>query len=402
MRRSGLHVVLVNPIAVSPTLTPRDVLRPRLPQLGAKEIQSVNIVELGAQMAALGHETTVLLGGAYLGEDSYEPRPGLTVTSVPTSLPFPFHPGLLPFTPRLAAHLALQSAEVVQAAEFHQPATFFAARATRQKGIPLVIWQETFTPMRFPGSAYQRTYQALLGASLRGGSVRYVPRTTRAASYLQTLGVPGDAVAPWIPTGIDLEVFRPGTTDLSPEAFGWSPGDRILLLVARLDPSKGADLALRALTTVRRTAPDVRLLLVGAGPERARLERLAAELGVTPAARFLGALPREELLDVYRLADLVLCPSRNDLLPFALIEAGACGRPVVTRDVGAVRDVVLDGETGRVVQGVGELAPAVFTLLEDPDRCRTYGLAARNRMESYFDIRRVAKQLLEVYRGGPS
>ncbi len=105
------------------------------------------------------------------------------------------------------------------------------------------------------------------------------------------------------------------------------------------------------------------------------------------------------MADLYNLAKIVLCTSRADLLPFALIEASACGRPVVAVDVGAVTDIVVDGQTGRVVPPNDEDAAcaAVEALLDDVEQRELAGRAARLRAESTFDVRMTAKRLAETY-----
>jgi len=96
--------------------------------------------------------------------------------------------------------------------------------------------------------------------------------------------------------------------------------------------------------------------------------------------------------------------SRVDLLPFSLIEASSCGRPCVSTEAGAVRDIVVNGETGFVVAPGNEesLARAVLALLRDPDLRASMGAAARARVESRFALPKVAQRLLGVYRASES
>ncbi len=400
--RVRLNIVLVNPIAATPVLTTRAIVRPQLTSLARDSLlPGTNIVELGAALADLGHQTTVILGDLYLDEQALSLANGLRVIPVTTSLRFPFHPGLLPMTPALIGHPALHGADVIQTGEFHQPSTFFTCMAAREAGIPLVVWQETFGPMRFPGSWYQRAYETIVGRYVRDTRSRYVPRTTKAHTYLRELGISETDITPWIPTGIDLTTFAPRRSSYSPEDFGWKEDDRILLLVARLHHTKGVDVALCILKQLLRKDPDVRLVVRGSGPELVNLRRLAIELDVQEAVRFIGRLSREEMVNLYNVADVVLCTSRNDLLPFSLIEASSCGRPSVTRDVGAIRDIVVDGVTGLVVRdrSIGALGQGILLLLQDDEFRIALGVKARKRMEKHFSLPKVAENLLEVYRG---
>ncbi len=405
-RRIPLNIVLVDPIAATPTITLGSIVRPRVPFL-YKDLQllrETNLVELGSAFADLGHSATVVLGDMYLDDRVWDLSRGLKVVPVNTFMRSPFHPALLPMTPALVGHRALRDADIIQSGEFHQPSTFFACMAAREADIPLVVWQETFAPMQFPGSWYQLIYERTAGRYVRLTTRRYVPRTTKASGYLKELQVDDARITSWIPTGIDLTTFRPSQSDSTPEDLGWKEGDRVLLLVARLHPSKGVDLALHILRRVLRLDRRVRLVVRGSGPELDRLRQLALELGVQEAVHFVGRVSRKKMVHLYRLADLVLCTSRNDLLPFALIEASACGRSCVTTDVGAVRDIVSDGVSGIVIgeNGAEGLSRAVLTLLQDDELRATYGNEARKRMETYFDLPKVAERLLEVYRDASS
>lgn len=396
-----MKIAIVNPIAVSPELTPRAMARGTVPSLASspQRIREMNIVELGAAFARLGHSTSLMIAEPYLDGRAWDLAPGLRVVPVPTFLRVPFHPGVLPMTPGLAGHPALRDADVIQAGEFHQPSTFFSAVAARGAGIPFVVWQETFRPMRFPGCWYQRGFEFGPGRHIRSTTRRFVPRTTKARGYLRKLGVREDAITSWIPTGIDVTTFAPRRSDYSAEDFGWAAGTRILLQVARLHPTKGVDVSLQVLKRLLRDHPDVGLVVAGSGPDLVNLRMLATQLGIVEAVRFVGHVSREKMVHLYNAADLVLSLSRNDLLPFALIEAAACARPCIATDVGAVRDIVVDGVSGHVLEtpSVDGVAQVIRDMFRDDGREATMGARARERAETHFNIEEVAKSLLEVY-----
>ena len=396
-----MDVTIINPIAATPDLSTssfiRSVTSVRSPTPSA--LREVNIVELGAAIANLGHRVKIVLGSAYMGERTVPVGANLSVVPVHTMMPFPFHPGLLPMTPELLRHPATREADVIQSGEFHQPSTFFAAEASAEHGIPLVLWQETFLPMQFPGSLYQRGFEMACGPRVRAATSRCVPRTSKARDYLHFLKFKDESISNWIPTGIDLTHFVPRQARTAPEDFGWSDESEILLLIARLSPSKGVDRALRILKRLRGKRRSACLLVRGSGPQEMELRRLAASLGVSAFVRFVPKLTRAQMVDLYNLAKVVLCTSRSDLLPFALLEASACGQPVVATDVGAVADIVENGRTGSLVPPRDEegFCDAVETMLKDEDKRLRCGRAARSRAEACFDVRSTAKRLVEVY-----
>src|SRR5438445_8541804 len=205
-------------------------------------------------------------------------------------LRFPFPPGLLPAIPSLIGHPALQQADVIQVSEFHQLSTFFSCVAARGASVPDVVWQETFHHMRFPGSFYQRMYESAVGSYVRDRARRFVPRTSAARDYLRSLHVAESHIGPWIPTGVDTDVFVPRRSRLSSGDLGWPAGSPILLLVGRLHPTKGVDLALRTLKWVMRRHPDTKLAIRGSGPEQAALVRLSQDLGIEDSVRFVDRM----------------------------------------------------------------------------------------------------------------
>ncbi len=398
-----MDITILNPVAATPSITAASFLRPQVPRVAPSPaaLREVNIVELGEALTELGHHVRVVLGSPYLGERPVLLSERLSVSPVHTVMPIPFHPGLFPMTPELLRHPALHDVDVVQSSEFHQPSTFFAAEACAEGNAPLVVWQETFGPMRFPGSLYQRCFEATLGGRVRAATSKFVPRTSKARAYLQALGVREEAIPHRVPTGIDTGAFAPRATTLSPRMYGWADGCDVLLLVARLDSSKGVDVALRLLDRLLPSVPTARLLVRGSGPEEANLRQLVEDLHLGPFVRFLPRMTRAEMVDLYNLATIILSTSRTDLLPFSLIEASACGRPIVAMDVGAVTDIVIDGETGLVVPAGREdvLLATVDALLRNEERRTVLGRAARARAEKTLDLKICARRLIEVYRG---
>jgi D-inositol-3-phosphate glycosyltransferase len=175
--------------------------------------------------------------------------------------------------------------------------------------------------------------------------------------------------------GVDTGTFRPGSR--SPLRDESTPGaDRpTLLVVGRIQPLKGQDLAIRALS---RLAPGIRPRLLiagdvsGAGNERyrAELERLIAERGLVGDVEFVGALARRELAALIARSTLVLVPSRSETYGLVTLEAAACGVPVVAAAAPGLIDSVRAGASGVLVPGRDERtwAAAIERLLRDPAR----------------------------------
>jgi phosphatidylinositol alpha-1,6-mannosyltransferase len=175
--------------------------------------------------------------------------------------------------------------------------------------------------------------------------------------------------------GVDDVAFRP---DIDGSAVRERYGlvDRpVVVCVSRLVERKGQDMLVRALPLIQRRVPGAAVLLVGDGPHRPRVERLAGELGVTGHVVFAGAKPWAELPPYYAAGDVFAMPSRTrkvglevEGLGIVYLEASASGLPVVAGDSGGAPDAVQDGTTGYVVNGrsPAEIADRVSTLLLDP------------------------------------
>jgi glycosyltransferase involved in cell wall biosynthesis len=176
--------------------------------------------------------------------------------------------------------------------------------------------------------------------------------------------------------GFDASLFRPVPPDPTlRHTYGLQGYTHLLLYVGRLMPWKGVDSAIQALLHI----PDSALLIAGDGEERTRLEELANSLGVRERVCFAGAVPRTTLPSIYSSVDLLLATSfASETFGISLVEAQACGLPVVATRFGGFPEVVDDGRTGLLVppRTPQALARAVSTLLDDPARRAAMAAAA--------------------------
>jgi phosphatidyl-myo-inositol dimannoside synthase len=188
-------------------------------------------------------------------------------------------------------------------------------------------------------------------------------------------------------------LITPGV-DLPPGPVERRPAERpTILTVARMeDRYKGHDVILRALPLIRARVPDVQWIVLGEGPLRPGLERLAGALGVADAARFLGSVSDAERDRWLRSAHLLAMPSRLPAGGFAgegfgivYLEANAHGMPVVAGNVAGPLDAVVDGETGTLVDPASHIAVAhgITDLLLDPARAEALGRAGAERAQSF-------------------
>ncbi len=177
--------------------------------------------------------------------------------------------------------------------------------------------------------------------------------------------------------GVDAERFKPMASTLARSRIGVD-GSPVVVCVGNLLEHKGQRLLVEAFAEVVKVHPNARLLLVGDGPDRAALERSIAERGLAGCARLAGGVPNAELAPWYSAADVLVLASSREGWPNVLLEAMACGTPVVATAVGGIPEVVASPAVGRLV---GERTPAAFaaamleTFAAPPDRSQVRAYA---------------------------
>jgi L-malate glycosyltransferase len=179
--------------------------------------------------------------------------------------------------------------------------------------------------------------------------------------------------------------------------MGVSEEDFVVMQVARLDPIKDHSTALRAIERAARSHPGVRLILVGGGPQREKIETEIEERRLQSVVRLLG-----QRADVPRLlagADLVLLTSASEGIPVTLIEAMGARLPIVSTNVGGVAEVVVERETGLLASAGDDaaLSNAIVRLAEDPALAARLGEAGRHRAERLFAEEQMHDSYGEIY-----
>ncbi|MFB7613909.1 glycosyltransferase family 4 protein [Kitasatospora sp. NPDC056181] len=211
-----------------------------------------------------------------------------------------------------------------------------------------------------------------------------------------------------LPPGVDEQTFHPesGGAELR-RRLGLA--DRpVVVCVSRLVPRKGQDTLIEAMPQILADVPDAVLLIVGGGPYRADLEKLADARGVRASVRFTGSVPWEELPAHYGAGDVFAMPCRTrrggldvEGLGIVYLEASATGLPVVAGDSGGAPDAVLEGETGYVVPGGSPAAAAerIVRLLNDEELRRRMGEAGRRWVDRSWRWDLLAGRLTSLLAG---
>jgi glycosyltransferase involved in cell wall biosynthesis len=255
--------------------------------------------------------------------------------------------------------------------------------------IPWIAFAHGYTGGAFRLHLYNRLDQF---------SYRFADRVVTVSSSLQVLlkhrGVRPERMR-LIPNAIDPEDLQPRCALNAVRGTLKVPANEPLIaVIGRLSPEKGQRVFLQALRLLAPQFPSLRSLIVGEGPDEEKLRALAFQLGITEQVIFTGY--RSDMPDLYKALDLVVIPSFSEGHPNVLLEAMACGIPVVSTDVGSVREVM--GASGLVRPGTPtDLAVAIADVLRDPERSRELAKARQSEIRARFNPRRRAERILALY-----
>jgi glycosyltransferase involved in cell wall biosynthesis len=226
------------------------------------------------------------------------------------------------------------------------------------------------------------------------------------ADYVRELGGDRDIVV--IPNFVDTTVFHPAVAPASfPAALeGWIAGRPLLLCARRLVPKNGVRHAIETAAILASRGTDAALVVVGDGPERAELEAVVDRLSARGVVHLYGAAPTGRMPGWLRRGAVVLVPSVpshdvREATSISVLEAQACGRPVVASALGGIMEIVTHERTGLLcAPGDPEAsAAAVRRLLDDPELAGTLGEQARGAVMEHHSHVVGARRYLEVYRG---
>ena len=213
-----------------------------------------------------------------------------------------------------------------------------------------------------------------------------------------------------IPPGVDVSHFYPIPADEAKMYVGLKPEDRMVLFVGRIEPLKGLDTLIEAMSNLQLDENQrVHLAIIGGDPaaspremsvEMARLQKLCDDLAVGQTVVFLGKRDQDKLPYYYSAAELVVMPSHYESFGMVALEAMACGTPVIASEVGGLAYLVKDGETGFTIpdQEPDTLCEKISWLLNDHDLHTSMSQRAVEYAQDYA-WEKITRQILSVYQG---
>jgi glycosyltransferase involved in cell wall biosynthesis len=352
---------------------------------------------LADSLSSLGHEVTVVASTAKAPREKkvvdskkpdMSPELSFSVNYLPTLLDFADNP-IVSFEASL-----IKDCDVLMLGEDYPYICHKAYRIAKKNKIPLVLSSErTHNPQSKIKLYALKTLDITVNRVLRNGVDVLTAHCTAAKNFMsQELGVKREIKV--INVGVNSEVFKPQPS----VNLYLKTGDFKILTVARLHEYKGLKYLIKAMQKVTEQMPEAHLYIFGKGPEEQNLKTLKESLNLDQHITFISnSVPNYEMPDLYAECDVYVQPSVIEPYGIAVLEAMACGKPVVGSKVGGMIDTIKDGESGFLADpgNPDQLAEKIL-LFKDKSLCEKFGKAARKRVENKFDWLKIAHQYQEI------
>jgi glycosyltransferase involved in cell wall biosynthesis len=306
----------------------------------------------------------------------------------------------IPFASRLRAILRAEHIDVVHVM-IPMPLGFVALRAARSLRVPVVMHSHTqpenifMNSPWFPGrDALNRHFGAYLNWIYRQADVMIYPSPFSRRQFPELAGARNVVIS----NGVDRQRFHPTPSDAFMRRFNLSKANRNLLYLGRLHQEKNVETLIRALPLILAQHRNTHLFIVGLGHERPTLTALADQCGVTAHVTFCGFVPDEDLAAAYSACDVFVLPSLAELEGMAVLEAMACGKPLLiadSKDSAAAAFVEDNGLLFRA-RDPEHLAAQAICLLSDPETLRAMAAVSLKKSGS-FDIHQSAAAVESLY-----
>lgn len=347
------------------------------------------VEELAHNLVNFGHEVRVLT----FNPDGWPARENLDGVEI-VRLPALNLQPVLGFPAALNAgaglHRYLEEADIIHVHNIFFLLSLLAVLSRPRAPIVTTIHVGSLANLHGLTGAIGRSYERTLGAHILRRSKAVTAVSPSVASHAATLysGLPIHV----IPNTVDVERFHPPV-----EPNGGEGENQTILFLGRFSRNKGPQYLVEAIPRVLSEFPEASFDFVGDGPLRHSLAKRMAELGLNGQARMCGKVP--EVVPVLQRAGMVVRPSLTEGMPLAVMEAMACGRPVVASRVGGTADLIHDGETGILFEpgNVDGLSAGLIDLLDDGPRAAMIGRRAREWAERRMTWERVSHGYERLY-----
>ena len=340
--------------------------------------------EMSRLQAQAGHDITVLTDRTDSGQPSFEDRNGYRIVRSDPAIRL--FGNTISFSQLSSLLEWWDSYDIVHAHSHLFFSTFLCTVARKFRSTPLVATNHGLVSQTAP-EWLQRLYLPTIGRWIFRTADAVICYTEAERDRVVGLGVPPDKIHV-IHNGIDTSVFVPSDPP--------SPG-RQILWIGRFTPGKGVEYLLKGFEAFSRKFPDYVLVMVGRGPLKDDLTRMIRKMGLEDRVVLRDFISNEELPALYRDSSLFVLPSLEEGVPRTILEAMACGRPVVCTALPQLVDIVSGCGILVPTRDAGAVADALSTLVSDPALARDLGRAARAKVVSNFSWDDTVARTLDLY-----
>jgi len=272
----------------------------------------------------------------------------------------------------------------------------------RKYNVPYVLQAHGSLPRIGAWQKLKWVYDILFGYRLLRDASRVIALTQVETDQYRRMGIPGEKIA-IIPNGIDLSEYAElPPKDSFKKKFNILEDRKIILYIGRIHKIKGIDFLVRAYAYLKNKMNFKDAILVIAGPNDGYLSEiihLAQASGVSNSVLFVGSLYGGDKLAAYVDSEVYILPSRYETFPMAVLEAYACGKPVIASDVGGLKELIVDGETGFLFEAGNfkQMAEKMVYLLNNSDKAVEISRKARILVEEKYSIDKVVDMIERLY-----
>lgn len=357
--------------------------------------------EQGKRLSKLGYQVTVLTSKTHQQNERYvegihvSPYPILSLAER-VGLPYP--------VPLFKAYKifadVIRECNIVHVHGHPYISSYLACKIAKKYKKPLILTQHnTFIDFQSWLNLAEHLNDWAIGSVVLKNADRVITVSRKTMEYVLKLGADKSKTSVMY-NGVDQNFFHPMNKEKSRNKLGLPKNKTLILTVRRLVYKNGLDTLVEAASLLARECPNLLWIVIGNGPDRKFITNRIRQLGVYDNVKLVGFVPEELLPLYYNAADYFVIPSGSgEGLPMVLLEAMACGLPVIATTVGGTPEIIKDMENGVLMPPRNQraLAQAILKLISLEKESQAIRIESRKTIENNFNWDKNVQQLIEVY-----